>query len=194
MDPAASPVGTAVPHRAGHTATTSEVRLRQMVDVHFDGLWRFVRRLGVPEVDVDDAIQEVIEITAGRLADIAPERERSFMFGTAFRVGSERRRRVTSRREVSEEALLDSEDPSASPDALLDQARARALLEEILRSMPTDLRAVFTLYEIEEMTMAEIAELLSLPPGTVASRLRRAREKFEQDVSKLSQGVGRRPS
>jgi RNA polymerase sigma-70 factor (ECF subfamily) len=38
---------------------------------------------------------------------------------------------------------------------------------------------VFVLFELEEMTMAAIAETLQIPPGTVASRLRRARERFE---------------
>jgi RNA polymerase sigma-70 factor (ECF subfamily) len=48
-----------------------------------------------------------------------------------------------------------------------------------------DLRAVFTLYELEELKMNEIAELLGVPAGTVASRLRRAREHFEAQVARL---------
>jgi RNA polymerase sigma-70 factor (ECF subfamily) len=51
--------------------------------------------------------------------------------------------------------------------------------------MPIDLRAVFVLYELEQLTSAEIAELLQIPPGTVASRLRRARESFESCVARL---------
>jgi RNA polymerase sigma-70 factor (ECF subfamily) len=38
----------------------------------------------------------------------------------------------------------------------------------------------FVLYEIEELTMAVIAEILEVPLGTVASRLRRARARFEE--------------
>ena len=51
--------------------------------------------------------------------------------------------------------------------------------------MDESLRAVFVLYELEEMTMAEISETLELPPGTVASRLRRARACFEELCSTL---------
>ncbi|MGC4070580.1 MAG: sigma factor-like helix-turn-helix DNA-binding protein [Polyangiaceae bacterium] len=51
--------------------------------------------------------------------------------------------------------------------------------------MPEELRAVFALYELEEVTMAKIAQLLDIPPGTVASRLRRAREWFTRAVSEL---------
>ena len=44
--------------------------------------------------------------------------------------------------------------------------------------MPEDFRNVFVLFELECMTMTEIAHVLSIPAGTVASRLRRARELF----------------
>ena len=49
----------------------------------------------------------------------------------------------------------------------------------LLAGLTDELRSVFVLYEIEGQTMSEIAELLGMPVGTVASRLRRAREQFE---------------
>jgi RNA polymerase sigma-70 factor (ECF subfamily) len=51
--------------------------------------------------------------------------------------------------------------------------------------MPIDLRTVFVLFEIEEITMAEIAALTGLPSGTVASRLRRAREEFRIQAARV---------
>jgi len=45
--------------------------------------------------------------------------------------------------------------------------------------MPHDLRVVVVLHDLEEWTMRDIAAALSLPTGTVASRLRRARELLE---------------
>ena len=52
--------------------------------------------------------------------------------------------------------------------------------------MPKDLRTVFVLFEIEELTMAEISNVVEIPTGTVASRLRRAREVFRETVSHMS--------
>jgi RNA polymerase sigma-70 factor, ECF subfamily len=156
-----------------------------MFEAHFDPLWRFMRRLGVDAMDLDDALQEVVLIAANRLGDIPPVSERPFLFGTAFRVANEYRRRRTSRHEVGDDELAYRQDPKPEPDAITDQVRARALLDEVLAVMSTDLRAVFTLYEIEELTMAEISELLGVPMGTVASRLRRAREQFEAKVDRL---------
>jgi RNA polymerase sigma-70 factor (ECF subfamily) len=51
--------------------------------------------------------------------------------------------------------------------------------------MDESLRVVFVLYEFEEMNMSEIADVLEIPRGTVASRLRRARSEFRERVSAL---------
>jgi len=74
----------------------------------------------------------------------------------------------------------------------MDQRRARALLDRVLVGMPMDLRAVFVLFELEEMTMMEIATISDIPLGTVASRLRRARQTFQEAVRKLIPGQGTR--
>ena len=55
----------------------------------------------------------------------------------------------------------------------------RLILQRVLNQLPLELRVVFVLYELEELTMADIAATLALPPGTVASRLRRSREQFQ---------------
>jgi RNA polymerase sigma-70 factor (ECF subfamily) len=66
----------------------------------------------------------------------------------------------------------------------MDRERARDLLDRVLDEMDLDLRVVFVLYELEEMTMADIASSLELAPGTVASRLRRARADFGERVAR----------
>jgi RNA polymerase sigma-70 factor (ECF subfamily) len=77
-------------------------------------------------------------------------------------------------------------------DELLDQRRARELLDRVLAELDHDLRVIFVLYEIEELTMAEIASVLELPQGTVASRLRRARQEFSARVERLARVHARR--
>jgi RNA polymerase sigma-70 factor, ECF subfamily len=157
-----------------------EVRLERIVDEHFDVLWRFLRRLGIAEGDVDDAVQEVVLVLARKLGQVAPGSERSFVLSTAFRVASSFRRSLKRRSEVDDSELAQLESPDLDPEALAEQQRLRRVLQTVLDDLPIDLRAVFVLYELEEMTMAEIATTLDLPAGTVASRLRRSRETFEQ--------------
>ena len=72
------------------------------------------------------------------------------------------------------------------PEQMLDQKRARELLDEVLGQMTLELRTVFVLYELEELSMTEIAATLRIPQGTVASRLRRARADFRDRVRALS--------
>ena len=69
-------------------------------------------------------------------------------------------------------------DPAATPEKLLDEERARALLYQLLSELEERLRVVFVMFELEGMSMPEIAEMLDIPVGTVASRLRHAREDF----------------
>jgi RNA polymerase sigma-70 factor (ECF subfamily) len=151
------------------------------MDQHFDFIWCQLRRLGLPDDHADDAVQQVFIVAAGKLAEITLGRERSFLFGTALRVASDMRRAAARRREVSDEHA-EPLDPTPGPDELLEQRRARAALDEVLDEMSFDARVVFVLFELEEMSMAQIAQLMALPAGTVASRLRRARSEFETAV------------
>ena len=166
-------------------SVTADARLRALVAEHFDFIWRSLRRLGVPSTDVDDCTQQVFWVAARKLALIGEGSERAFLFSTALRVASDARRSRARRREVQEEDEVQRCDPGPSPDELADQRKARALLEQVLSSMPLDLRAVFVLFELEELSTSEIATLLDIPIGTVASRLRRAREEFQGLVGRL---------
>ncbi len=166
-------------------------RLRSVVTEHYAPLWRFLRRLGVSASDAEDAAQKCLCVVAQRIGDIAPGKEKPFLFGVALHVAKAVRRE--QRKATGDDAGL-AELPAMGPDAAeqLDARRARVLLDVLLESMPLDLRTVFVLYELEELTMAEIARTLDLPPGTVASRLRRAREAFEELSRRLRREIARK--
>jgi RNA polymerase sigma-70 factor (ECF subfamily) len=169
-------------------ADAPSVRLRGIIDGYYDFVWRTLRFHGVSDAAAEDGAQQVFCVVAHRLKDIAPGAELSFLYSTALRVASEARRSLRRRPAAGDHDVDTLEAPLPSPDHLLDQHRARALLEEILDAMPADLRAVFVLFEIEELTVPAIAALLELPAGTAASRLRRAREEF-QSILKRKQAA-----
>jgi RNA polymerase sigma-70 factor (ECF subfamily) len=164
----------------------SSERLHAMVASQHAFVWRTLRRLGVPDADVDDASQQVFLVIHRRLPAIAPVSERSFLFQTTLRVASQWRRAHMRRREQPGLNLVDVADDAANQEELIDQRRARAMLDRALSSMPLKLRAVFVLFELEELTMLEIATISDLRPGTVASRLRRARQHFKQAMAALT--------
>lgn len=169
---------------AGPREAEERRRLEAMARESFQFIWRSLRRLGVAEAATDDAAQKVFEIATRRLAVIRPGSERAFLFNTAVRVAIEVRRRERSSRETAEE-VDDFVDPAHLPDEAADLKRRREALDDLLDSMPMDLRAVFVLYELEELGTQEIAVLLDIPRGTAASRLRRARQHFEAQVKRL---------
>jgi RNA polymerase sigma-70 factor (ECF subfamily) len=154
-------------------------RFQAIVDKHYDFLWRTVRYLGLPDGPADDAIQDVLCIVARRLSDIAPGTEMSFLFSTATRVASEWRRSGRRHPATPVEDLDEFVGPCPTPEELVDTRRAQQVLCEIVQAMPLDLRIVFILCEIEELTLVEAAKSVGVPPGTIASRLRRARQKFK---------------
>jgi len=106
-----------------------------------------------------------------------------------------RRDLATAReREVAESDSLESIAPGPTAETAVARAQERATLDEILASIPEERRAVFVLFELEELTVTEIAELLGLPFGTVATRLRRARQEFQAAVARLqARGQGGKP-
>jgi RNA polymerase sigma-70 factor (ECF subfamily) len=164
---------------------SSDTRLRKLFDQNVEFVWRSLRRLGVPDLTVDDSTQEVFLVASRRLADIELGRERSFLFATALRVASDARRALARRGTHDQSALEELVDQAPGPEEHAERLRARAIVDVVLDSLDLELRTVFVLYELEEMTMADIASTLDLAPGTVASRLRRAREAFHAAVQRL---------
>lgn len=158
-------------------------RVTAIVRAHHDFIWRLLRRLGIPESSVDDALQQVFYIASRRVDDIATGSERSFLFGSALRVASDRRRSAAQRERPSA-AVAEQVDPRPTPEELVDTRRKRAVLDEILDGMPIELRTVLVLFELEQLTKTEAAELLGIPVGTAVSRLRRAREEFKAAVQR----------
>jgi RNA polymerase sigma-70 factor (ECF subfamily) len=170
--------------------SATEARFRQLVADQYTFIWRSLRGLGVASSFVDDAAQQVFLVAAQKIESIAPGSERSYLFATARGVAANARRSDSRRREVADEdAIAVVPDEETNPEELTEQKRARELLDRILAALPEDLREVFVLFELEEMTMAEVAELVSVPPGTVASRLRRAREEFQVLAQRLRGGA-----
>jgi RNA polymerase sigma-70 factor, ECF subfamily len=167
-----------------------QVRFRALVDAHFNFVWRYLRALGVPQANTDDATQQVFVIAASKLDAIEEGRERSFLVGTAHGVAANTRRAYERRREVSGESELSLHVAAGlDPEQQTESKEAAEILDRFLASLPEDLRSVFVLFELEGMTMAAISETTGVAPGTVASRLRRAREEFHEMAKRVQAGL-----
>jgi RNA polymerase sigma-70 factor, ECF subfamily len=144
--------------------------------------------MGVSPADVEDVVQDVFLRAQAKFDEI--RHERGFLFQTCVYVIGHLHRRAHRRREVADEKRIKAEiDVRATPEEDAVESEARTALQRILDIMPDDLRAVFVLFELEGLTTPEIAELVDAPVGTVASRLRRARELFATYAESYEQGA-----
>jgi RNA polymerase sigma-70 factor (ECF subfamily) len=166
-------------------ARDREARLRGMVDRYIDFVARVLRNAGTPDAEIDDEVQRTFITAARRLDDVRPGAEKGFLFKIALNLAAHARRTLARRREVLAEEAPERNETFPTPEQLTDQKRMRQLLDGVLDRMDESLRVVFVLYEFEEMNMSEIADVLEIPRGTVASRLRRARAEFRERVAAL---------
>ena len=155
---------------------------------YFDFVWSSVRRLGVGEEAVDDVVQEVFVIIHSRLHSIQqPESLRSWVYGVTRRTVSgyhrARKARVGHGLEVG---VVDETFPAPqlTPFEQTEHNDQLQLLANLLAELDETKREVFVLAELEEMTAPEIAHALEIPLNTAYSRLRAARQAFEQALAR----------
>lgn len=159
----------------------------------FDFVFRSVRRLGLRDAAVDDAVQDVFLVVYRRLADFEGRSSlKTWLFGITLRVVKDHRRRIVRKDQPTEslrESLVGAHE--GCPDRAAQKAEAVRLIHEVLDSMDDDKRAIFVMAELEQMTAPEIAETLGVNLNTVYSRLRAARALFEMGVKRQHARDGR---
>ncbi|HEY8944442.1 MAG TPA: sigma-70 family RNA polymerase sigma factor [Polyangiaceae bacterium] len=142
---------------------------------HTRYLWRALLGLGVRPADVDDACQEVLLVVHRRLPEFDGRSLRSWLYAICLRVASDYRRSARVRHEVAVPEIPDS----ALPPGQHDSAESRELWGRLLSALDEldeQRRGAFVLYEIEELTLREVAEALKCPLQTAYSRLQSARD------------------
>jgi RNA polymerase sigma-70 factor (ECF subfamily) len=164
---------------------TPDSRVRFLVEKHLDTVWRTLRRLGVPERSTDDAAQKVFMVVARRLQEIEIHGERRYLLGVTWRVAADARRAL-----YHEEVPMDPVEADTSlgrsavpqPDEALERKQALAFVATLLDEMPAGLRDAFVLFDLEDRQAQEVARILDIPVGTVASRVRRARAHIRESL------------
>src|SRR6202045_2855806 len=146
----------------------------------FDQLYNFAHWLTRNREEAEDLVQETY---AKALKGFG-----SFQLGTNFRAWMYRILRntfLTSRTglKVTMTVPADLEEDGAdlaverdTPETYLFEQLNRELLQSAMDELPVHFREILLLCEVEEMSYQEIAETLSIPLGTVMSRLSRARK------------------
>jgi RNA polymerase sigma-70 factor (ECF subfamily) len=153
----------------------------QIYRAHHDFVWRTLCRMGVNERDAPDASQKVFLIAHRNLPLFQGQSTlKTWLCGIALRVAADYRRSAVSRREVLVAEIPGDASSDADQHRKLEDRERIASLDAILSGLSLEQRKVFVLFELEELSGEEIAELLGVPEGTVRSRLRLARRAFSK--------------
>lgn len=163
--------------------------LREVFDAHHAFVYRSARRLGVPDLAVDDVVQETF-IVAGRKLDTFEGRAsiKTWLFGITMRV-AHTYRRGEARRQKRAEVVAANAESTVDPYA---RREAADLLHRLLDELDDDRRAAFILADFEGMTAVEIAEGLSTNLNTIYSRIRTARKQVAEALARYRQGEASR--
>lgn len=155
--------------------TAAELDFASIYRAHLDYVWSSLRRLGVPASDLEDAAHEVFLVVHRKLGEYDRARPlRPWLFGIAYRVASEQRRKNARRHaQELEDQLVASE--SSSPEKQTVKRQAIELAQKALDAVDEEARAVFVLAELDGVAVTDVAETLSIPVNTAYTRLRRAR-------------------
>jgi RNA polymerase sigma-70 factor (ECF subfamily) len=150
-----------------------------VIHEHAAFVWRVLRHLGVAETQLPDVSQEVFVVLLAKLPEFEGRSSlRTWIFGICRKVAAGARRSRPARNELLGVELVERGEP-ASQDRELWLKQAHAQLVEALDCLDEEQRSVFVLYEIEELTMEEIATAAGAPLTTCYSRLQAARSKLE---------------
>jgi RNA polymerase sigma-70 factor (ECF subfamily) len=171
-----------------------EGEFRALFDAHGVYVMKSLRRLGVRPGDVEDLTHEVF-LTVLRKWDTydATRPPRPWLFAFALRMASAYRQSAYVRREGFETTERADRGKAASAESLLVERQESALVYRALEALDYDKRVVFTMFELDERTAADIAAELDIPQNTVFSRLRAAREEFTQAAKRLTREPPRPP-
>lgn len=166
-------------------ATVGPPDLADVFRAHHDAVWRGLWSFGVPRTAIDDATQDVFVVVHRRLADYdgrAPIRR--WVLGIARKVALKYRERAA--KQLARMQALDGDAPAANDAPVAEDALARreasAFVGRFLDKLPVPQRSVFVLVDIDGMSAVEAADVLGINVNTVYSRLRVARQRFDEAV------------
>jgi RNA polymerase sigma-70 factor (ECF subfamily) len=162
----------------------------ELYDSYFTFVWRSARRLGTPEPNLDDVVQEIFVVAFRRRDEFEGRSSvKTWLYGIVFNVVRAHRRELAQKhpqvidgeRRADPDLLVDGAD---GPQELASKREAARVLDRFLDSLDDDRRAVFVLAELEQLTAPEIAAIVGAPLNTVYSRLRLARSDFARAISR----------
>lgn len=158
--------------------TGEEYLLRDLVQEHSTRLQRFIIKHIGNTTEAEDLAQQAFVEAARSFRNFRGESQlSSWLYGIALNLVRNYLSRAPERRHdfVSDSVLAEHASPDLSPDRILEQNQNLALLQESLDELPDNMRDILLMVGLDDISYEDAAALLTVPIGTVRSRLSRAR-------------------
>jgi RNA polymerase sigma factor (sigma-70 family) len=158
----------------------------------FDSLYNLARWLARNQCEAEDLVQETyLKAFRGYKSFKPGTHFRAWMFqilrNTFLTSCSKLERRLTDAFDSEEDLPVEP----ATPESLLIAHSGVGAIRAAIEQLPLALREVILLCDVEDASYREIAEILSIPIGTVMSRLARARKAVRESLrSTTAPGLG----
>jgi RNA polymerase sigma-70 factor (ECF subfamily) len=188
-----------MPSTAGHTAQHPSDESRGAIHAGFeavyesmvDYVWNVVCRMGVPQADAEDVVQEVFVTVYRRLGEFEGRAQlKTWVFTIAVhlvqhyvRTHARKPGDRASAKGTEIQALVDQQENG--PVHAVERRERYDALDRVLGQLDEGKRLVFVLAELEQLTLVEIGEIVGANPNTVATRLRAARQAFEKALARF---------
>ncbi len=191
--PAPAPIELSDADLARRIAAGDEGALRRLMRRHNQSLFRAARSILRDEAEAEDAVQEgYLQAYRAMNTFRGDARLSTWLMRIVVNEALGRSRKTRRGAEVialdsgaqalaAEETM--SDDPENQPERLAARAQTRRLIEAKIDALPDQYRAVFVLRAVEEMTVEEVGEALSIPEATVRTRFFRARALLRESMA-----------
>ena len=157
------------------------IDMAQLVSDHHAVIYRYAYRLSGSTADAEDLTQHVFLVAQQKIGQVRdPSRVRGWLYAVLRSCYLRSRRRKIPM--PAGDLKLDVESiPQEVPDDVVDEQ----LLQAAIDRLPADFKMVVMMFYFEQCSYLEIAEALSIPMGTVMSRLSRAKGHLRRQLLPL---------
>lgn len=159
----------------------------QLVETHYASLYRFALSLTRSSADASDLTQQTFFIWATKGESLREQaKAKSWLFTTLYREFLRGRRRDSRVTAIEDLSPAEQDPPDVEPD-LINKLDAQLVMDALQEVDPV-FREPLSLFYLQDLSYLEIAEILSVPIGTVMSRLSRGKAQLRARLAEKAKG------
>jgi RNA polymerase sigma-70 factor (ECF subfamily) len=179
---------TEVSRNAPHDGkSAARLNADRLIEDYADELYKFCLSLSFTKEDADDLLQDTFlqVISHPETADRFPE-PKTYLFSSAAFLWKSKKRKFAVRKRIAPQDYIGggAAEPhtDSAAQSVAEKGELCALVKSLTAALPDKFRLPVTLFYTNEFSVAEIADLLGVPAGTVKSRLHTGRQTIKKGV------------